>query len=62
LLNADKGTVEVLGQEVSQLNIKDLNALRVRVGFAFQSSALYDSMNVKENLEFPLRMNSKTLL
>lgn len=59
LLNADKGTVEVLGQEVSQLNIKDLNALRVRVGFAFQSSALYDSMNVKENLEFPLRMNSK---
>ena len=61
LLKPDKGRVNVLGQEVENLNGKDLDALRLRVGFSFQNSALYDSMNVRENLEFPLKMNVKNL-
>ena len=55
LLNADEGTINVLGNDVGSLNITQLNELRMKVGFLFQSSALYDSMTVKENLEFPLR-------
>jgi phospholipid/cholesterol/gamma-HCH transport system ATP-binding protein len=61
LLKPDKGSVMVLGQEVNKLNSKELNDLRMRVGFSFQSSALYDSMNVRQNLEFPLRMNKQHL-
>ncbi|MDB5255965.1 MAG: rsaD [Chitinophagaceae bacterium] len=61
LLVQDKGTVNVLGQEVSKLKEKDLNALRLRIGFSFQNSALYDSMNIRQNLEFPLVMNRKHL-
>lgn len=61
LLLPDKGMVEVLGNPVDKLTGKVLDALRLRVGFSFQSSALYDSMNVKQNLEFPLVMNKKNL-
>ena len=61
LLKQDKGTMEVLGQEVSNLNTKDLNALRLKIGFSFQNSALYDSMTVRENMEFPLVRNVKNL-
>jgi phospholipid/cholesterol/gamma-HCH transport system ATP-binding protein len=61
LLKQDKGTVNVLGKEVSQLKEKELNELRLRIGFSFQNSALYDSMNVRQNLEFPLVMNRKHL-
>ncbi|MDP2314230.1 MAG: ATP-binding cassette domain-containing protein [Pseudomonadota bacterium] len=61
LLRPDAGEVVVLGQKVHQLSPKDLDALRRRVGFSFQSSALYDSMNVSENLSFPLTMNTKGL-
>lgn len=61
LLAPDAGTVNVLGQDVHHLPRKELDALRRRVGFSFQSSALYDSMSVAENLEFPLRMNTKGL-
>ena len=61
LLKPDKGRVNVLGQEVENLSGKELDALRLRVGFSFQNSALYDSMNVRENLEFPLKMNVKNL-
>src|SRR5665213_2070442 len=61
LLAPDKGTVKVLGKEVDKLSGKDLDALRLRIGFSFQSSALYDSMNVRQNLEFPLTMNKKHL-
>lgn len=59
LLSPDAGEVEVLGEKVHSLRQKDLDALRRRVGFSFQSSALYDSMTVEQNLEFPLRMNTK---
>jgi phospholipid/cholesterol/gamma-HCH transport system ATP-binding protein len=61
LLAPDSGIVNVLGKEVSGLSGKDLDALRLRIGFSFQSSALYDSMNVRQNLEFPLVMNKKKL-
>lgn len=61
LLKPDKGEVNVLGQRVDQLRGKELDALRLRIGFSFQSSALYDSMNVYQNLAFPLTMNIKNL-
>ena len=61
LLKPDKGEVNVLGQRVDKLNAKELDALRLRIGFSFQSSALYDSMNVYQNLAFPLTMNVKNL-
>lgn len=61
LLEADGGEVLVFGEDVRRLVPKALDALRRRVGFSFQSGALYDSMNVSENLEFPLRMNQKDL-
>ena len=57
LLRPDRGEVVVLGQRVPDLRRRQLDALRVRVGFCFQHSALYDSMTVKQNLEFPLRAN-----
>jgi len=61
LLKPDKGEVVVLGQHVDQLKGKELDALRLRIGFSFQNSALYDSMNVYQNLAFPLTMNIKNL-
>lgn len=54
LLMPDSGSIEVLGQDVGSLNRKDLAELRKKIGFLFQSGALYDSMTVRENLEFPL--------
>ncbi len=61
LLPPDKGIIKVLGNEVNKLSGKELDALRLRIGFLFQSSALYDSMNVRQNLEFPLTMNKKNI-
>lgn len=61
LLKPDKGTIKVLGQEVDDLKGKELDALRLKIGFSFQNSALYDSMDVRRNLEFPLKMNFKNL-
>lgn len=57
LMKPDSGTIEVLGKNVFSLNPKELNALRLQIGFSFQGSALYDSMTVRENLEFPLKRN-----
>jgi phospholipid/cholesterol/gamma-HCH transport system ATP-binding protein len=57
LLKPDEGTIEVLGQDVCCLSDKQLRELRVRIGFSFQNSALYDSMTVRKNLEFPLVRN-----
>jgi phospholipid/cholesterol/gamma-HCH transport system ATP-binding protein len=54
LLHADGGTLKVLGEDVGDMNDKELKELRMKVGFLFQSGALYDSMTVRENLEFPL--------
>ncbi|MDQ6763329.1 MAG: ATP-binding cassette domain-containing protein [Bacteroidota bacterium] len=61
LLKQDSGTVNVLGKEVDMLNTKELQELRLQVGFSFQNSALYDSMSVRENLAFPLVRNAKHL-
>jgi phospholipid/cholesterol/gamma-HCH transport system ATP-binding protein len=61
LLKPDKGTVNVLGEEVDKLDAKQLQQLRLKIGFSFQGSALYDSMTVRENLEFPLVRNRKNL-
>ncbi len=57
LIYPDNGSVKVFGKDVSEMNYKEINELRTRVGFIFQGNALYDSMTVKENLEFPLRRN-----
>jgi phospholipid/cholesterol/gamma-HCH transport system ATP-binding protein len=59
LLKPDHGTIEVLGQQVNNISDKNLQELRIRIGFSFQNSALYDSMTVRKNLEFPLVRNRK---
>lgn len=61
LLQADTGTVRVLDQSVPDLTEKELQALRMHIGFSFQHSALYDSMTIKQNLEFPLVRNQRNL-
>ncbi|EHQ24967.1 ABC transporter ATP-binding protein [Mucilaginibacter paludis] len=55
LLKPDKGSIVVLGDNVTELSDDDLDRVRSKVGFLFQANALYDSMTVRENLEFPLR-------
>lgn len=55
LLKPDQGTIEVFDQCINDLDDAELDKIRARVGFLFQSNALYDSMTVRENLEFPLR-------
>jgi phospholipid/cholesterol/gamma-HCH transport system ATP-binding protein len=57
LLRPDSGDIKVLGYDVPHLNPNDLNELRKQIGFSFQLSALYDSMTVRENLEFPIKRN-----
>ena len=59
LLDANEGKVTVLGQDVPSLKDEPLNEIRKKIGFLFQSAALYDSMSVRENLEFPLRQLKK---
>jgi len=55
LIRYDSGSLKVLGNEINELSHAELDDLRVKIGFVFQSSALYDSMTVRKNLEFPLR-------
>ncbi|MCG6912301.1 ATP-binding cassette domain-containing protein [bacterium BMS3Abin03] len=57
LMEPDAGEVTIDGKDVLSLNLKELNILRKDVGFLFQGAALYDSMSVRENLEFPLIRN-----
>jgi phospholipid/cholesterol/gamma-HCH transport system ATP-binding protein len=61
LLKPDSGEVIVLGEEVSKLDKEALKVMRLKIGFSFQSSALYDSMSVRENLAFPLVRNKRDL-
>ncbi len=61
LLSPDEGLIVVLGEDVGTLRRKELDELRKKIGFLFQSGALYDSMTVKENLEFPLRRIKKKM-
>jgi len=55
LLKPDKGTIKVFGKNIPDMGHDELDLIRAKVGFLFQSNALYDSMTVRENLEFPLR-------
>jgi phospholipid/cholesterol/gamma-HCH transport system ATP-binding protein len=55
LMAADNGMITVFGEDISELDPDALDNMRARIGFLFQSNALYDSMTVRENLEFPLR-------
>jgi phospholipid/cholesterol/gamma-HCH transport system ATP-binding protein len=55
LVVPDKGSVKVLGEDVLHMNQAQIDSIRMKIGFLFQSNALYDSMTVRQNLEFPLR-------
>src|SRR5207245_10807475 len=55
LLRPDSGRVQVFNKNILDLNHEELDRIRAKVGFLFQSNALYDSMTVRKNLEFPLR-------
>lgn len=59
LMSPDSGYVEVLGKDINTLDQVALDELRADIGFLFQGSALYDSMTVRENLEFPMRRHRK---
>ncbi|MFY7862259.1 MAG: ABC transporter ATP-binding protein, partial [Chitinophagales bacterium] len=59
LIGYDGGSLKIFNQEIKDLSHKDLDTLRARIGFVFQSSALYDSMTIRENLEFSLRRHGK---
>ena len=61
LLKSDGGTINVFQNRVTELNRREFDVLRQKIGFLFQSGALYDSMTVKQNLEFPLRRVRKNL-
>jgi phospholipid/cholesterol/gamma-HCH transport system ATP-binding protein len=61
LVEVDEGKLFILGQNISQLNDNELIEIRKKIGFLFQSGALYDSMTVRENLEFPLRRQLHTI-
>jgi len=61
LLRADSGKVMVLGKDVTKITDQELQELRLDIGFSFQNSALYDSMTVRKNLEFPLVRNQKNI-
>ena len=58
LMEADRGSIKILGKELTHLERSALDKLRAEIGFLFQGSALYDSMTVRENLEFPLRRHA----
>lgn len=62
LIKPDGGIIHVFGENIATLNHEQLDDMRMRMGFVFQSSALYDSMTVRQNLEFPLRRQRSTKL
>ncbi len=61
LLYPDSGSVKVFGENITELNENELKDVRKKIGFLFQSGALYDSMTVRENLEFPLIRSGKSV-
>lgn len=61
LIDYDEGSIQIMGKEIKDTNSKELDEIRTDVGFLFQSSALYDSMTVRENLEFPLRRHPEKM-
>jgi phospholipid/cholesterol/gamma-HCH transport system ATP-binding protein len=61
LVLADEGEIKVFGQDIVNLDTNKLNEVRIRIGFLFQNSALYDSMTVKQNLAFTLKRHASDL-
>lgn len=61
LIPPDKGVLKVFGKDISKIGEEEFNKMRSKIGFLFQSAALYDSMTVAENLEFPLKRHKKNL-
>ena len=61
LMEPDSGIIEIMGNDIVKLKRNELDDLRTEIGFLFQGSALYDSMTVRENLEFPIRKHTKKL-
>lgn len=61
LVKVDRGEINIFNTDITSLNNTDLNAIRIKIGFLFQNSALYDSMTVRENLEFPLKRHFKRM-
>ncbi|MEO6721184.1 MAG: ABC transporter ATP-binding protein [Ferruginibacter sp.] len=61
LVKHDAGEINVFGTNIASLDYKELNDIRIRMGFLFQNSALYDSMTVRQNLEFPLKRHVKNM-
>lgn len=55
LIQPDSGSITIKDHDITTMGQKELDLLRTEIGFLFQGSALYDSMTVRENLEFPLR-------
>lgn len=60
LMQPDSGSIEIMNNDIFKLSQNEFNNLRTEIGFLFQGSALYDSMTVRENLEFPLRKQKRT--
>ena len=58
LQKADSGSIRIQGQEIATLPFKELNQIRIKIGFLFQQAALYDSLTVEENIAFPLDRHS----
>lgn len=61
LVGVDKGKIKIFGTEITTLKNKELNDIRVRIGFMFQNGALYDSMSVRQNLKFTLKHHNRNL-
>src|SRR6476620_9051244 len=61
LVHPDQGEIRLFDTDIATVSAKELNQLRIKVGFLFQNAALYDSMTVRENLAFPLRRHVKNL-
>jgi phospholipid/cholesterol/gamma-HCH transport system ATP-binding protein len=55
LQKPDSGSIQIHGEEITQLSLDQLNQIRKKIGFLFQNAALYDSLSVEENVAFPLR-------
>ena len=61
LVEIDDGKLFIYGKNISELKDRELVEVQKKIGFLFQSGALYDSMTVRENLEFPLRKQLRSI-
>src|SRR5271166_183511 len=59
LQKPDDGSILILGQEITHLDMDQLNEVRKKMGFLFQEAALYDSLTIEENVAFPLRRHTQ---